>query len=69
MSPSPAPPDPPPQAPPPPGPDACCRGGCAYCVLELYQDELEQYRCALAAWRARQTAAPRRRGAGLPPRD
>lgn len=45
--------DPMPQAPASPEPDACCHSGCTYCVDDLYQDELDKYRAALAAWRAR----------------
>ncbi|MBJ7313319.1 oxidoreductase-like domain-containing protein [Rugamonas sp. CCM 8940] len=45
--------DPMPQAPASPEPDACCHSGCTYCVDDLYQDELDSYRAALKAWRAR----------------
>jgi hypothetical protein len=45
--------DPMPQPPASPEPDACCHSGCTYCVDDLYQDELDNYRAALAAWRAR----------------
>jgi hypothetical protein len=45
--------DPMPQPPASPEPDACCHSGCTYCVDDLYQDELDNYREALAAWRAR----------------
>jgi hypothetical protein len=45
--------DPMPQPPASPEPDACCHSGCTYCVDDLYQDELDSYRAALAAWRAR----------------
>lgn len=31
----------------------CCGGGCAMCVLEVYEDQLERYQAALAAWQAR----------------
>ncbi len=49
--------DPPPLAPPEPDPYACCNSGCDYCVLDMYQDELAQYRRALAEWQARQDAS------------
>lgn len=32
----------------------CCDSGCARCVLDIYEDELEHYQTALAAWEARQ---------------
>ena len=43
----------PPMPPPKPGKDDCCRSGCTFCVFDLYQDELEQYRLALKAWQQR----------------
>jgi hypothetical protein len=46
--------DPKPQPPAEPGPDDCCHSGCTWCVLDLYYDDLERYRSALAAWEARQ---------------
>jgi len=46
--------DPAPTQPSRPDSDACCRGGCAVCVFDLYEDELERYRLALQAWRRRQ---------------
>lgn len=46
--------DPKPQPPAAPGPDDCCHSGCAWCVLDLYYEDLERYRAALAAWQARQ---------------
>ncbi|MYM37212.1 oxidoreductase-like protein [Duganella sp. FT94W] len=45
--------DPQPQPPEPPAPGDCCHSGCAYCVDDLYQDELDRYRAALQAWQAR----------------
>ena len=49
-----------PEAPRAPGPDDCCHGGCTWCVLDLYQEELENYRQALREWEARQKPhAPR----------
>ncbi|MET3134740.1 hypothetical protein AAKU55_005042 [Oxalobacteraceae bacterium GrIS 1.11] len=46
--------DTPPVPPSKPDPDACCHGGCALCVLDLYQDELEQYQLTFKAWQRRQ---------------
>ncbi|MGF6756025.1 oxidoreductase-like domain-containing protein [Paraburkholderia sp. GAS334] len=31
----------------------CCGSGCDPCIFDLYADELERYRVALAAWEAR----------------
>lgn len=30
----------------------CCRSGCTPCIFDLYEDALERYRRALAAWEA-----------------
>ncbi|WP_199542652.1 oxidoreductase-like domain-containing protein [Paraburkholderia kururiensis] len=48
--------DPRPQPPLRPTDDDCCRGGCAPCVFDLYDEACERYRVALAAWEARQAA-------------
>ncbi len=46
-------PDPRPLPPEEPGPNECCGSGCPLCVLDLYADELQRYRKALAEWQAR----------------
>ena len=51
--------DPRPLPPEQPGDDECCRSGCDPCIFDLYQQELQQYREALAAWEARQSKAER----------
>nr|WP_219626122.1 oxidoreductase-like domain-containing protein [Stenotrophomonas maltophilia] len=52
-------PDPRPLPPEEPGPNECCGSGCPLCVLDLYADELQRYRKALAEWQARHPdAAP-----------
>ena len=51
-------PDPPPRPPERPEPDACCGSGCAVCVYDLYDRELDLYRERLAAWRLRHPDAP-----------
>lgn len=40
-----------------PGPNECCGSGCPLCVLDLYSDELQRYRAALAAWNQRHPEA------------
>jgi hypothetical protein len=45
--------DPKPQPPAEPGPHDCCHSGCAWCVYDLYYEDLERYRSALAAWESR----------------
>jgi hypothetical protein len=52
--------DPAPQPPLPPDLEDCCRSGCVPCVFDLYEEELERYRAALAAWEQRQAQAKRR---------
>ncbi|PWF22945.1 oxidoreductase-like domain-containing protein [Corticimicrobacter populi] len=49
--------DPPPQRPEPPGPNECCQSGCDPCVLDLYAEELQQYRETLRQWQARHPEA------------
>ncbi len=46
-------PDPRPLPPEEPGPNECCGSCCPLCVLDLYADELQRYRKALAEWQAR----------------
>lgn len=45
--------DPRPLPPEKPLPGDCCGGGCAVCVLDAYQDELDDYQARLAAWEQR----------------
>ncbi|MBC7858673.1 MAG: oxidoreductase-like protein [Burkholderiaceae bacterium] len=46
----------PPIPPTPPDDNACCQSGCVMCVYDLYQEELDRHRLALAAWQARHEA-------------
>jgi hypothetical protein len=46
-------PDPRPIPPEKPLPTDCCGGGCAVCVSDAYQDELDAYEARLAAWLVR----------------
>lgn len=46
-------PDPRPQAPEKPLPMDCCDSGCECCVMDVYSDELDEYRERLAAWNLR----------------
>ena len=57
--------DPKPQPPEKPGAAECCEAGCDRCVFDVYADELELYRVALARWQARhpERASPGRDGA------
>ncbi|MGL4996047.1 MAG: oxidoreductase-like domain-containing protein [Deefgea sp.] len=48
--------DPKPEAPVEPPLDACCTSGCFPCILDLYTEDLQQYRIDLAAWQARQSS-------------
>jgi hypothetical protein len=45
--------DPRPTPPIRPDPEDCCHSGCDPCVFDLYDEEVERYRAALAAWEAR----------------
>jgi len=45
--------DPPPRPPVEPDPGDCCGEGCVPCIFDLYEEALERYKEALAAWRAR----------------
>jgi len=49
--------DPRPEPPLPPAPGDCCNSGCAWCVHDIYQDALERYQAALAAWLKRHPEA------------
>jgi hypothetical protein len=50
--------DPRPQPPCEPALEDCCRSGCNPCVFDLYEQALERYEQALAAWRARHPSEP-----------
>ncbi len=45
--------DPRPVPPVQPGLGDCCRSGCVPCVYDLYDEAMERYELALAAWLAR----------------
>ena len=45
--------DPMPAPPVKPGAAECCESACERCVFDVYADELEAYRQALARWRTR----------------
>lgn len=51
--PAPDPADPPPVHPAELDAADCCGEGCVRCVYDIYEDALERYRVALAAWQAR----------------
>ena len=46
--------DPPPHPPERHDLDDCCHSGCTHCVFDLYDEALERYEVALAAWQKRQ---------------
>jgi len=69
---APVPNDPMPQPPPEPDPEDCCGEGCVRCVYDVYDEALERYRAALAAWHARHPDDSVSRGDGpvsLPSKD
>ncbi|MGH8676539.1 MAG: oxidoreductase-like domain-containing protein [Burkholderiales bacterium] len=43
-----------PPRPQPPAPGDCCGGGCALCVFDLYERELEQWRQRISEIEARE---------------
>ena len=45
--------DPQPRRPVEPDAADCCGEGCARCVFDVYEEALERYEVALAAWRTR----------------
>lgn len=45
--------DPRPAKPEPPLPAECCDSGCVRCVCEVYDEQLQAWREALALWRQR----------------
>jgi len=48
--------DPKPQPPVQPDLDACCGNGCAPCIFDQYDLDMDAYRQALRAWQARHPA-------------
>ncbi|WP_322045974.1 oxidoreductase-like domain-containing protein [Paraburkholderia sp. J67] len=48
--------DPRPLPPERPDDDACCQSGCDPCIFDFYNDELQKWRAALAAWEVREAA-------------
>lgn len=59
--------DPEPIPPIPPEPEECCQSGCVPCVYDRYNDEMDEYREQLRAWRARhESTADHGAGDGLP---
>ncbi|KAH8829199.1 oxidoreductase-like protein [Flagelloscypha sp. PMI_526] len=46
-----------PKEPKPPADDECCMSGCAVCVYDLYEEELQSYKGALATLRASLTSS------------
>jgi hypothetical protein len=53
-------PDPPPTPPEKPLPMDCCGGGCAMCVMDVYDEAMQRYAAELAEWEARNN--PRKAG-------
>jgi hypothetical protein len=49
--------DPRPQPPERPAENECCGSGCPLCVYDLYEEQLSEYRQALARWRERHPEA------------
>lgn len=49
--------DPRPQSPERPADNECCGSGCPLCVYDLYEEQLAEYRQALARWRERHPGA------------
>lgn len=49
--------DPMPQPPEQPDLDACCGNGCDPCIFDTYDLDMDAYRQALRAWRARNEGA------------
>ena len=45
--------DPRPGKPEPPLPAECCESGCAMCVWDVYNDQLQAWREAMVKWRER----------------
>jgi hypothetical protein len=50
---TPTPDDPPPVRPVEPDAGDCCGEGCVPCIFDLYEQALDRYKEALAAWRER----------------
>lgn len=48
--------DPRPLPPERPSNDDCCQSGCSPCIFDLYDEEVDRWRAALAAWEAREAA-------------
>ncbi|CAM2137967.1 oxidoreductase-like domain-containing protein [Paraburkholderia tropica] len=48
--------DPRPEPPERPNDGDCCQSGCSPCIFDLYAEEVQRWREALAAWEARHAA-------------
>ena len=48
--------DPRPLPPERPSNEDCCQSGCSPCIFDLYDEEVDRWRTALAAWQAREAA-------------